>query len=342
MKVGIDISALHKFNKGRGIGFYTDNLVKSLKKYTDTNIEIIESENSHRGFDVIHYPFFDFFKPSLKVRNIPTVVTIHDTIPLLFPKSYPPGIKGRFNLFRQKQSLKKVKAVITDSKTSTADVIRVLNIPRQKVSTVYLASSDNFRKIPEAEIKKITSKFNLPDKFLLYTGGINWNKNLLNQTEAALNSGLDIVYVGGGFHNRNNLNHPELASFKKFLEKYGRHPKTHLLGFVSDDELVALMNKSFALLFVSFYEGFGLPILEAQSCKSPVITSNNSSMKEVAGNGAILVNPENISEITEAINSLHNEETRKKLINEGLRNISNFSWEKTAKETLRIYNEVLN
>lgn len=235
-----------------------------------------------------------------------------------------------------------MKAIITDSKTSTDDVIKVLKIPESKVHTVYLASSGNFKKIPETEIKKHIGKYNLPEKFLLYTGGVNWNKNLLNQTEAALNSGLDIVYVGGGFQNRDNLNHPELASFKTFIEKYGRHPKIHMLGFVSDEELVSLMNKSYALLFASFYEGFGLPILESQSCATPVITSNNSSMREVAGKGAILVNPENVSEITQAIDSLCNEKVRDEIISNGLENINNFSWEKTAKETFKIYNEVLN
>ena len=342
MKVGIDVSALHNFSKGRGIGFYTDNLIESLKKYTDAEVQVLEAVNPDPKVDLIHYPFFDFFKPTLKIRNnIPTVVTIHDVIPLLFPKHYPPGIKGRINLFRQKQALKKVNAVITDSQTSTSDVIRILKIPQEKVSTVYLASSPNFKNLPESEIKKNISKFNLPEKFLLYTGGVNWNKNLLNQTEAALNSGMDIVYVGGGFNNRDNLNHSEMDSFKKFLVKYEKNSKVHILGFVREEEIISLMNAADALLFASYYEGFGLPILEAQSCGTPVITSNNSSTKEVAGNAALLVNPEKVEEIAKAINDVSNQKLRKDLIEKGFNNLDNFSWEKTAKQTVEIYNEVL-
>lgn len=342
MKVGIDVSALHNFSKGRGIGFYTDNLIESLRKYTNTEVQVLESPDSNPKVDLIHYPFFDFFKPTLKIRNnIPTIVTIHDVIPLLFPKHYPPGIKGRINLFRQKQALKKVNAVITDSQTSTSDVVRILKIPKEKVSTIYLASSPNFKKLSESDIKKSISKFNLPERFLLYTGGVNWNKNLVNQTAAALNSGMDIVYVGGGFNKRDNLNHSEMKSFKEFLTKYEKDPQVHILGFVNEEELVALLNAAKALLFASFYEGFGLPILEAQSCATPVITSNNSSTKEVAGDGAILVNPEKIQDIQDAIQKINDSKIRDNLVENGLKNLNNFSWEKTAKQTVEIYNEVL-
>lgn len=342
MKVGIDVSGLHNFSKGRGIGFYTDNLITSLKKHSDIEVKVIDSPESSPKVDLIHYPFFDFFKPTLKIKkNLPTIVTIHDVIPLLFPKHYPPGLKGRINLFRQKQALKKVNAVITDSITSTSDVVSVLKVPREKVSTVYLASSPNFKKLSESEIRNNISKFNLPEKFLLYTGGVNWNKNLLNQTQAALNCGIDIVFVGGGFSNKDNINHPELQSFKDFINKYENNPHIHILGFVSEEEIVSLMNAANALLFASYYEGFGLPILEAQSCGTPVITSNNSSTKEVAGDGAILVNPSNVEEIEKAIKDTDNTTIRKQLIEKGLKNLNNFSWEKTAKQTIDIYNEVL-
>src|SRR5688572_16382289 len=130
MKVGIEISSLHSMSKGRGIGFYTQYLVESLKKYTDTEVVLLETPGQKEKVDLIHYPFFDFFRPTLKVsKDVPVVVTIHDVIPLLFPKHYPPGIKGRINLFRQKQALKKVKSVITDSQTSTNDVVEVFNFP---------------------------------------------------------------------------------------------------------------------------------------------------------------------------------------------------------------------
>jgi hypothetical protein len=153
MKVGIDISALNSMSKGRGIGFYSDYLIKSLKQYTNVEVIVIDGRQliaDSRQLDLIHYPFFDFFKPTLKVDpDIPTVVTIHDVIPLLFPKHYPSGIKGRINLFRQKQALKKVKAIITDSETSTRDVKKVFSINQDRIFSVYLDCADDFKNIKE-------------------------------------------------------------------------------------------------------------------------------------------------------------------------------------------------
>ncbi len=343
MKVGIDISSLHSLSKGRGIGFYTQALIDSLKKYTDIEIKVIESVNQQQNVDLIHYPFFDFFRPTLKINNnVPTIVTIHDVIPLLFPKNYPPGIRGRVNLFLQKQSLNKTKAIITDSKSSTNDITQILKISQNKVHTVYLASSEHFTKLTEKEINERTKKFNLPEIFALYSGGVNWNKNLINQTEAALKSDIDLVLVGGGFDNKNNLDHPEMKEFKQFLNKYQNNPKIHILGFVSDEELVGLMNKAKALLFASHYEGFGLPILESQACGTPVITGNISSMPEVAGDGAILVDPNSVDQISLSLSKItHDEDESNLLIKKGFENLDNFSWKKTAVETLKVYQNAL-
>jgi glycosyltransferase involved in cell wall biosynthesis len=344
VKVGIDILSLHSMSQGRGIGFYTQYLVASLRKYTDIDVVVFETAEKREKVDLIHYPFFDFFRPTLKVTgDVPVVVTIHDVIPLLFPKHYPPGIKGRINLFRQKQALKKVKAIITDSQTSTKDVIKIFNVREEKVSTVYLAPAGHFKKLTDSEIKKRINKFNLPEKFVLYSGGVNWNKNLIAQTEAALKSGSEIIFVGSGFENRNNLDHPERRDFKNFLNKYGNNPRIHILGFVSDEELVALMNAASALLFASRYEGFGLPILEAQSCGTPVVTGKTSSMVEVAQSGAELVNPNSIEDINLGLNRiLEKSEIRHTLIKRGFENLKRFSWEKTAIETVKVYHNALH
>lgn len=346
MKVGIDVSSMNNLNKGRGIGFYTEHLIESLKKYTDVEVEVIERGEGERGkgkVDIIHYPFFDFFRPTLKVDSkIPTVVTIHDVIPLIFPAHYPPGIKGRINLYRQKQALKKVKAIITDSDSSTEDVKTVFGNKNGNVFTVYLAQGEQFRKLSKADIAKKIKKYNLPDKYILYTGGVNWNKNLLNQAEAAINSGVDVVFVGGGFEKRENLGHPEMKSFKTFLSYYSNNPKVHILGFVSNEDLVALTNGAQLLLFVSYYEGFGLPILEAQACGTPVVTGNISSMVEVAGEGALLMDPHSPLDIGSGIEMALNEDYREKLVQKGFENVKRFSWEKTAQETVQVYKYALS
>ena len=343
MKVGINVSFLNSMNKGRGIGFYTEYLVESLKKYTDFEVVTIESHEAKPKVDLIHYPFFDFFRPTLKIdKKIPTVVTIHDVIPLLFPKVYPAGIRGKINLFRQKQALKKVDAVITDSHTSTQDVLKVFKLPKDDVFTVYLAQAEHFKKLSQMEVKKTLAKFSLPEKFVLYTGGVNWNKNILGQTEAALAAGVDIVFAGKGFETKTNLDHPELRNFAAFLAKYQNNPKVHILGFVSDQEVVALMNAALTVLFVSFYEGFGLPILEAQACGVPVITGNNSSMQEVVGEKGIRVDAQEISDISQEIKKMEDYAYRQKIIEYGLQNIKRFSWEITAQETVKVYEYALS
>jgi glycosyltransferase involved in cell wall biosynthesis len=343
MRVGIDVSAMNSMNKGRGIGFYTDYLIKSLKEYTDVEVIVIDGlqpTTYNLQLDLIHYPFFDFFKPTLKVDpKIPTVVTIHDVIPLLFPKHYPPGIKGRINLFRQRQSLKKVKAIITDSETSTRDVKKIFTIKQDKVFSVYLDCADDFKKITrKSSIDQTLIKYHLPSRYVLYTGSVNWNKNLLNQTKAALAQGIDIVYIGKGFETGDNLNHPEMKSFKDFLEKYSKNSRVHILGYVSHQELIDLLSGAKAVLYVSYYEGFGLPILEAQSCGTPVITGNTSSMVEVAGKGALMVDPDDEKSIEEAIEKIV---SRPALTNElkdkGYKNLARFSWKKTAEETVKVY-----
>jgi len=338
MKVAIDISAMDSQSKGRGIGFYTENLIKALRKYTDWEVCILENKNEKIEADVIHFPFFDFFRPTLNVNShIPTVVTIHDVIPLLFPTHYPSGLKGKVNLLRQKLSLRKVKAIITDSKTSTQDAIKVFNLPKAKVFTVYLSQADHFKPLPLPEVERIRLKYQLPKNFVIYTGGVNWNKNLVRMTQAVIDAEVPLVLVGGGFETKGDLNHPELNPFREFKEKYSNHPGVKILGFIPNEDLVGLMNAAQALILVSHYEGFGLPVLEAQACKTAVITSNNSSLKEVVGDGGIIVDSAVGSEITDAVIKLQEAEYRKGLIKKGTENLSRFSWEKTAQDTVKVY-----
>lgn len=339
MKIGINISKLNKLNTKRGIGFYTQYLIESLKKYTKEEILIIDSQEKKFAVDVMHYPYFDFFKASLPIKkDFPTVVTIHDTTPLVFPKHYPPGIKGKINFFKQKFALKKVRAVITDSKSSAKDIEKYLNIPSKKIFPIYLSVRDIFKKNKEIKsLEQIKRKYNLPKEYFIYVGDINWNKNLLNLTEAIIESKNNVCFIGKGF-SQSSLDHPELKSFKQFKEKFSSHPNVYVLGFIEDNDLVLLLNGAKGLLLPSFYEGFGLPILEAQACGVPVITSNVSSMPEIAGEGALLINPGSVKHIKEAIELItNNSELRSKLVKKGFSNVEKFSWKKTAEETVKVY-----
>lgn len=344
MKVGLDVSKMHSLSKTRGIGYYAQNLYDALKKFTNIEVDLIEEPVNYNDFDLIHFPFFDLFKTTLPSKvSKPFVVTIHDLIPIQFSSHYPPGLKGRINFWRQKKSLNNANSVITVSGTVKEDVKEILKIAPSKIHTVYSAASPNYRKITDKNLLEAArQKYQLPNEFILYIGNVNWNKNILNTAESAVISGKPLVIIGSSFLNKENLDHPEKKDHKLFLEKYQNSPLIKLLGFVPDEDLVSLLNLATCLIFVSRYEGFGLPVLEAQSCGLPVITSNKSATAEIAGNSAILVNPDKPDEIAKSINLLfESKEMRQKYADLGVKNSKQFSWEKTAKDTVQVYNETL-
>lgn len=343
MKIGFDLGKYNKENNFRGIGSYTNNLLEELKKHKEIEVSILK--DGKENVDLIHIPFFDFYQRSLNINNnVPTLVTIFDTIPLLFPKHYPAGLKAKFNLLMQKRELKKSRGIITISNAAKSDIHKILNYPSERIYPIYLAASNEYKVIKDkGELKKVKDKYNLPEKFAIFIGNVNWNKNLVNLTQACINSNTHIVLVGKSFSNRENLDHPELKSYKEFLDKFSGSELVHILSFIETNDLVKILNLSEVLLLPSFYEGFGITILEAQSCGVPVITSNVSSMPEVSGDSAILVNPNSVKDISENINKvIENDDLRNKLIKKGFENIKRFSWEKTAEQTIEIYRKILD
>lgn len=342
MRIGINIKSLQDDNQFRGVGFYTQNLINHLKKLP--GVEVVESIGKFENIDLVHYPSFDLFSPTLPLFKVrPIVVTIHDLIPLVFPQCYPVGIKGNIFFHYQKLALKKADAVITDSSSSKKDIIKFLGVEENIIYPIYLAPSEEFVKITNpSKLLEVIKKYNLPENFILYTGNVNFNKNILNIAKAVIGAGITLVMVGKGFENTADLNHPELKSYREFLEITKDSPLIHKLGFIPNEELVAVYNLAKIVLLPSYYEGFGLPILEAQACGVPVITANVSSMPEVAGSSALMVSPQNPLEIAEAIKKLLLDKSlRTKLINAGFENIKRFSWQKVAEDSYSVYQKVL-
>jgi len=327
MKVGFDVSPLKTGHKTRGIGSYTSNLFKHLKLSPSLEVQEFTNSNEIKNVDVIHIPYFDLFFNTLKInKNIPTVVTIHDVTPLLFPENYPPGIKGKINYWFQKKAIKQVDAIITDSENSKKDIQKFLGIDPSKIFVIFLAQGENFKVLNDKSLlNKIKQKYNLPDIFALFTGNVNWNKNILNTAKACIDAGTAVYFVGKSFESKDNLNHPELKSYSEFLENYSNHPKIHTLGYVSDEDLVGIYNLASVTLLPSFYEGFGITILESQACGTPVITSNISSMPEVGGNGCLYVDPYDHQSIKEAILKILSDNSLKaRLIKDGFSNVRKF------------------
>ncbi len=341
MNLAFDVTPLQSGHKVRGMGYYTRNLLSNLKKHSELKIlEFNKLSSLDEKFDVIHYPYFDLFQKSLPITKIkPTIVTIPDLTPLIFSKHYPLGLRGKINLLFQKIALKSTKAIITFSKASKKDILDKFNISPDKVFITYLSVSPWFKKINDIKLlEKISKKYKLPNNFGLFIGNVNWNKNLLNLTQATLDAGIEVVLVGKDFEDKNPRPHPELKAYREFLGKFQGNPKVHTLGFIPDNDLVAIYNLSKVVLLPSFYEGFGLPILESMACGVPVITSNISSMPEVGGDGAIYVNPEDLSDITLKIKRvLAYKEFRAEKIKKGYENLKQFSWERCTDETIKVY-----
>lgn len=339
MKVALDISPTRTGHKVRGIGAYTLNLADQLKKDKwGIDFVFFDKPDSPPPADIIHYPYFDFFTRSLPYQNVSKrVVTIHDVIPLVFPKHFPPGFIGSINLVFQKRALNNCQAIICDSLTSKNDIVNKLSQNESKVHTVYLAPSPNAKKTSDTKtLESVARKFNLPSKFVLYVGDVNWNKNINGLLEAAKISGVNLVMVGQALVEKNLSQTRQIDDKIKYLSLETKVIRT---GFVSSHDLVAIYNLASVTVLPSHYEGFGLPVLESMACGTPVVCSNVSSLAEIAGNLAIFCDPNNPASIAEKINvgiSINNYK-RDKLSEKLIKHASSFSWSKVAAQTIEVY-----
>ena len=342
MKVAIDVSPLKNANRYRGVGIYTQQLVKSLQSLNISNFscQLIEDKTMVKDSDLIHYPFFDLFFLTLPLKKPkPTVVTIHDVIPLIFPEHYPAGIRGSLKFRTQKFSLKGVKAVITDSENSRKDIFKYLNYPKNKIYVVPLAPGKEFRPITNHQsLTTIKHKYQLPETFVLYVGDVNYNKNIpgLIRAFARIKENLKLILVGKAFEDENLKETKEII---RLINSLKLSKKVIRLGWVPDKDLVALYNLASVYCQPSFYEGFGLPVLEAMACGCPVVAAKTSSLPEICGSAAIMVDPYNLDDMIKGLKKalVKQEELRDK----GFQQVKKFSWGKTAQKTYEIYQKVV-
>lgn len=342
MKIFIDTSPLSTGHTVRGVGFYTRELGKALKK--DKRVTLVPSESEA---DVIHYPFFDLFFLTLQSKkDKPVVVTVHDVIPLLYPKQYPPGFRGKAKFLIQKKRLQKVDAIVTDSETSRKDIVRLLDVPQEKVFVTHLAPAERFKKLKIAVGARvnwkleITKRYNLPKRFVLYVGDVNYNKNVqgLIRAFSLLSNKHPLVMVGKGFESQT----PETKSIVQLIKEEKLEKKVKILGFIPDEDLVKIYNLSSVVCQPSFYEGFGLPVLEAQACGVPVVAAKTQCLVEMSEGSVIFVDPKNPKRMAEALDKVITDSAlKKKLITEGTKNAARYSWGKTARETIEIYEKVI-
>ena len=339
----------------RGIGAYIKNLLPPLKQQAaGLGFEILEikqpfqtgPEQSRRisnfKLKIIHYPYFDLFYPTLPLRKpAPTVVTIHDVTPLEFPDHFPPGIRGRFNLLRQKLSLINTERIIADSFASVNPIRKYLGVPHSKIKFIHLAPMSEFKPV---KVKKILSglrkKYRLPEKFVPNVGDVNWNKNLPALAAVCREINTPLVLVGKKVAELENLDttHPELAhleELKPLLENIIR------TGFVPDEELAGIFSMASVYCQPSFAEGFGLSVINAMHCGCPVVCSRTHSLSEVAGDAAAYFDPYSVPELVSKLKEVISDSgLRKNLITAGLKQSARFTWKKTARQTLQVYSEI--
>lgn len=344
MKVALDSGPLTSEHAIRGIGVHTHELIEGMKRLRDEAIKVdgIDFKDADLSkYDVVHYPYFHpFFLTLPWQKPIPkVVVTIHDLIPLIYPKHYPPGIKGKIRFLIQEFLLRNIDAIITISETSKKDICRFLGVQPNKVHVVYLAPRRIFRKIEDGRWKmEIAKHYGLPERFVLYVGDVNYNKNIPTLIKTCKLAKIPLVICGKQAKDIKNqdLNHPELLHLRNV-----DFDKTIRLGFVPDKDLVAIYNLASVYCQPSFYEGFGLPILESFACETPVVASKTQALVEIGEGGALFASPKDPEDFAKQILKIVNDgELKNQLVSTGNVIVRNFSWEKTAKETLEVYKSV--
>jgi len=281
----------------------------------------------------------------LKFKN-PTVVTVHDIIPLLFPQHFPKGVKGWLKWQYQKFRLKQAAQIITDSQSSAQDIHKITHISSSKIDSVYLAASDDFKPASQTEQARVRRKYHLQDKFVLYVGEFNWNKNVVGLTKACLDLEMPLLVAGGRAVDKDyDRSHPEnqpLSEFQRLAQDNADLTTTP--GYVSQKDLIALYSTATVYCQPSFYEGFGLPVLEAMSCGCPMVCSDKGSLPEVAGKAAFYIkDPYSLGSIEKMLKKALNlsKSQRQKIVKQGLKQANKFSWQKTAQQTVNVYEKTI-
>ncbi|MBA7706615.1 D-inositol-3-phosphate glycosyltransferase [subsurface metagenome] len=287
--------------------------------------------------DLLHCP--DYLIPPTLNKII--ILTIHDLAFIRFPQFNFDWFTKKYTK-EVKRNARLAKIIIADSKSTKDDIIKFFKIDPAKVKVVYLASDSQFKKLANQEKdKKVLKKYGIDKKYILSAGTIEPRKNyptLIKAFNYIKHNNNDfnyrLVIVGRtGWKSEATYRERELSPYKDDILFIGR---------VSDKDLVQIYNQAEIFVYPSLFEGFGLPPLEAMSCGLPVIASDSSSLKEVVGNAGILIPPDDFKEISKQISYiLKNEKIKKKLKEKSLKQAQKFSWEKTARKTLNIYNEII-
>jgi glycosyltransferase involved in cell wall biosynthesis len=312
-------SGLFKFLRS----FWRLNVVPKLLK--DNHIELF-----HGLSHVIPY--------GIEKTGIPSVVTMHDLIFLRYPEFYK-KIDRKIYESVYKSSCKRATKIIAISEQTKSDLIHFLGTPAEKIEVIYQTCNNcYYEKVTEKRKEEVKKKFSLPDQFILTVGTIEKRKNQLAILKAVIAEKIDIPVVILGRPKPKDY----LDEIKRFINGSGIQKQVLFIHNSDTSELQAIYQMAQVMVYPSFFEGFGLPVLEAQASGCPVITSNLSSLPEAGGDGAIYVDPSDVSGIGKSIRKLlYNNVLQNEMITKGYTNAELFSEKKTADKLMKLYQEVI-
>jgi glycosyltransferase involved in cell wall biosynthesis len=366
MRIAFDGTTL---TPGRtGVGYYTEHLLQHLAREVEaTGDEIVVVSNkpidtqqplpphvrvhdghrfpvrlgwmqlrARRALDAVRPDVAHFTNGMMPVGSpVSTIVTVHDMSLRLYPQCHP---LRRLLLNRPLMhvAIRQATSIVTVSESARRDLLRLHGIAADRVSVVHEAASPAFHPITDqSTLDRVRARYRLPARFVLYVGTIEPRKNLSRLVEAfaqARRRGIPhhLVCVGPyGWSSRDLTGR---------IERLGMTDAVHFTGYAPFDDLPAIYNLGELFVFPSMYEGFGLPVVEAMASGTPVITSNTSSLGEIAGDAACTVDPTSIDAIADALVGVATDDAwRRELSARGLRRAAAFSWTQTAKEMLAVY-----
>lgn len=271
--------------------------------------------------------------------NKPYVLSVYDATLFLYSRYHP---RTRLLAIRMMLPLaaRRAAAVITISQSARRDLLRILKIPPEKIHIVYGAAPQHFEPVTSpAELARIRQKYKLPEQFLLYVGTLEPRKNLSRLVRAfsrlkEQGQPHKLVLAGPWGWSMND--------FQQQIERLELNDSVQMLGYIPDEDLPGLYSLATVFVFPSLYEGFGLPPLEAMACGTPVLSSKNSSLAEICGDAAYLVDPLDEESLVAGLQRVLGDETLRAELGEfGRRRAGEFSWERAARETAAVYDQVL-
>lgn len=284
------------------------------------------------GADLVHCPVF--VGPVLS--PCPSVITIHDLSFLRYPRFFHPTNRLYLSLMT-KVSARRARRVIAVSRFTASESVALLGLAPERVEVVYHGVEPVFRPLPRAMVEHFRHRQGLPEQFVLFVGTLEPRKNLVRLVEAIAQLGRDavpLVLVGGA-----GWLYRELYSRIKALEL---ERLVRWVGYVDRAELPLWYNSATVFAYPSLYEGFGLPVLEAQACGVPVVTSDCSSLPEAGGDAALLINPWDVQALADSIaRLLRDVPLREELREKGLARAQSFNWPRTAHQTTHVYRQAL-